>query len=77
MHVATAAPIICAATAARVTRDQTMGAYLVDEYAMTEQQVEQQGFNNVLSSAVGARERGRLSELTLEPGDSLCYARTG
>jgi hypothetical protein len=54
-----------------------MGAYLVDEYAMTEQQVEQQGFNNVLSSAVGARERGRLSELTLEPGDSLCYARTG
>src|SRR5439155_10306376 len=35
----------------RLTRDQTMGAYLVDEYAMTEQQVAQQGVNNVLSSA--------------------------
>ena len=62
----------------RLTRDQTMGAYLVDEYAMTEQQVEQQGFNNVLSSAVGAQEMTpAVSELTLEPGDSLVLCTDG
>ncbi len=62
----------------RLTRDQTMGAYLVDEYAMTEQQVEQQGFNNVLSSAVGAQEmRPAVSELTLEQGDSIVLCTDG
>jgi PPM family protein phosphatase len=62
----------------RLTRDQTMGAYLVDEYAMTEQQVEQQGFNNVLSSAVGAQEmKPAVSELTLEPGDSIVLCTDG
>ena len=62
----------------RLTRDQTMGAYLVDEYAMTEQQVEQQGFNNVLSSAVGAQEMTpAVSELTLEQGDSLVLCTDG
>jgi serine/threonine protein phosphatase PrpC len=58
----------------RLTRDQTMGAYLIDEYAMTEQQ----GFNNVLSSAVGAQEmRPAVSELTLEPGDSIVLCTDG
>jgi PPM family protein phosphatase len=62
----------------RLTRDQTMGAYLVDEYAMSEQQVEQQGYNNVLSSAVGAQEmRPAVSELTLEPGDSIVLCTDG
>jgi protein phosphatase len=62
----------------RLTRDQTMGAYLVDEYAMTEQQVEQQGYNNVLSSAVGAQEmKPAVSEMTLEPGDSLVLCTDG
>jgi len=62
----------------RLTRDQTMGAYLVDEYSMTEQQVEQQGYNNVLSSAVGAQEmRPAVSELTLEPGDSIVLCTDG
>jgi len=62
----------------RLTRDQTMGAYLVDEYAMTEQQVEQQGYNNVLSSAVGAQEmKPAVSEMTLEPGDALVLCTDG
>ena len=62
----------------RLTRDQTMGAYLIDEYAMTEQQVEQQGYNNVLSSAVGAQEmRPAVSELTLEPGDKIVLCTDG
>src|SRR5689334_4929288 len=62
----------------RLTRDQTMGAYLVAEYAMTEQQVEQQGFNNVLSSAVGAQEmQPAVSEMTLEPGDALVLCTDG
>jgi protein phosphatase len=62
----------------RLTRDQTMGAYLVDEYAMTEQQVEQGGFNNVLSSAVGAQEMApTVSALTLEPGDALLLCTDG
>jgi protein phosphatase len=62
----------------RLTRDQTMGAYLVAEYAMTEQQVEQQGFNNVLSSAVGAQEmQPAVSEMRLEPGDALVLCTDG
>ena len=62
----------------RLTRDQTMGAYLVDQYAMTEQQVEQGGFNNVLSSAVGAQEMmPTVSALTLEPGDTLLLCTDG
>jgi protein phosphatase len=62
----------------RLTRDQTMGAYLIDEYAMTEQQVEKQGFNNVLSSAVGAQEmKPAVSEMTLEPGDSIVLCTDG
>jgi protein phosphatase len=55
-----------------------MGAYLIDEYAMTEQQVEQQGYNNVLSSAVGAQEmKPAVSEMTLEPGDALVLCTDG
>jgi protein phosphatase len=62
----------------RLTRDQTMGAYLVDEYAMTEQQVEQGGFNNVLSSAVGAQEMmPTVSQLALEQGDTLLLCTDG
>jgi serine/threonine protein phosphatase PrpC len=62
----------------KLTRDQTMGAYLIDEYAMTEQQAEQQGYNNVLSSAVGAQEMmPAVSELTLAQGDSLVLCTDG
>jgi protein phosphatase len=62
----------------RLTRDQTMGAYLMDEYKMTEKQVEQQGFNNVLSSAVGAQDMTpAVSAISLEPGDSLVLCTDG
>ena len=62
----------------RLTRDQTMGAYLMDEYKMTEKQVEQQGFNNVLSSAVGAQDMmPAVSAMTLAQGDSLVLCTDG
>jgi PPM family protein phosphatase len=62
----------------RLTRDQTMGAYLMDEYKMSEEQVEQGGFNNVLASAVGSPEMTpTVSELTLERGDVLLLCTDG
>ena len=62
----------------RLTRDQTMGAYLIDEYKMSEQQVEQGGYNNVLSSAIGSPEMTpAVSELTLEQGDLLLLCTDG
>ena len=65
-------------TLKRLTRDQTMGAYLMDEYKMTEKQVEQQGFNNVLSSAVGAQDMmPAVSAMTLEQGDALVLCTDG
>jgi protein phosphatase len=65
-------------TLKRLTRDQTMGAFLMDEYKMTESQVEQQGFNNVLSSAVGAQDMTpAVSAVKLEPGDSLVLCTDG
>jgi len=65
-------------TLKRLTRDQTMGAFLMDEYKMTEKQVEQQGFNNVLSSAVGAQDMTpAVSALSLEQGDSLVLCTDG
>jgi len=66
------------ATLKRLTRDQTMGAFLMDEYKMTESQVEQQGFNNVLSSAVGAQDMTpAVSAVKLEQGDSLVLCTDG
>jgi protein phosphatase len=65
-------------TLKRLTRDQTMGAFLIDEYKMTEKQVEQQGFNNVLSSAVGAQDMTpAVSALSLEQGDWLVLCTDG
>jgi protein phosphatase len=62
----------------RLTRDQTMGAYLIDEYEMSEQQVEEGGYNNVLASAVGSPEMTpAVSELTLERGDVLLLCTDG
>lgn len=62
----------------RLTRDQTMGAFMMDEYAMTEQQAEAGGFNNVLSSAIGAPEMSpAVHELQLETGDVLLLCTDG
>ena len=40
----------------RLTRDQTMGAFLVEEHGMSEQQAAAAGLNDVLSSAIGAED---------------------
>ena len=65
-------------TLKRLTRDQTMGTFMMDEYKMTEKQVEQQGFNNVLSSAVGAQDMTpAVSAMKLEQGDSLVLCTDG
>jgi protein phosphatase len=62
----------------RVTRDQTMGAYLMDERAMSEQQVEAAGFNNVLSSAIGAQDMTpAVGRLELKQGDVLLLCTDG
>jgi PPM family protein phosphatase len=62
----------------RLTRDQTMGAFLVAEMAMSEQQVEQGGYNNVLASAVGARDMTpAVSDLEVQQGDMLLLCTDG
>jgi protein phosphatase len=62
----------------RCTRDQTMGAYLVEQRAMSEQQAERAGLNNVLSSAIGAQDMMPwVGALDLEPGDALLLCTDG
>jgi PPM family protein phosphatase len=62
----------------RLTRDQTMGAFMVAEMAMSEKQVEQGGYNNVLSSAVGARDMTpAVSDVALKQGDLLVLCTDG
>lgn len=62
----------------RLTRDQTMGAYLMEHYAMSEQAVEQGGYNNVLASAIGAPDMNpAVHEVALEHGDRLLLCTDG
>lgn len=62
----------------RLTRDQTMGARLVAQQAMTEQQAEQAGLNHVLSSALGAPDMTpAVDVLEVEPGDVLLLCTDG
>lgn len=62
----------------RLTRDQTMGAYLVDEGTLNEQQVQARGFNDVLSSAIGARDMTpAVSDFVLQQGDVLLLCTDG
>lgn len=62
----------------RLTRDQTMGAFMVAEMAMSEKQVEQGGYNNVLASAVGARDMTpAVSDVQLHQGDVLVLCTDG
>ena len=62
----------------QLTRDQTVGAYLMQEHAMSEQQAERGGFNNVLASAVGARDMvPAVSGVELERGDVLLLCTDG
>jgi protein phosphatase len=62
----------------RLTRDQTLGSYLVEQRAMSEQQVEKAGYHNVLTSAIGASDMTPVvGVLDLEPGDALLLCTDG
>ena len=61
-----------------LTRDQTMGAYLVAQQAISEQQAERAGLNDVLASALGAEDMTPVvGVLDVEPGDVLLLCTDG
>jgi protein phosphatase len=67
-----------AGTLRRLTRDQTVGAYLVDRQAISEQQAARSGLNDVLSSALGAADMTpAVDVLDVEPGDVLLLCTDG
>jgi PPM family protein phosphatase len=59
------------------TRDQTMGDYLVDIGAVTEQHAQKAGLYNVLSSAVGAELVPSVGVVDLAEGDTLLLCSDG
>ena len=59
------------------TRDQTMGDYLVDIGAVTEQHAEKAGLYNVLSSAVGGDLVPSVGVVDLAEGDALLLCTDG
>ena len=59
------------------TRDQTMGDYLVDIGAVTEQHAEKAGLYNVLSSAVGGDLVPSVGVVDLSDGDALLLCTDG
>lgn len=59
------------------TRDQTMGNYLVDIGAVTEQHAEKAGLYNVLSSAVGGDFVPNVGVVDLTDGDALLLCTDG
>jgi len=59
------------------TRDQTMGDYLVDLGAVTEQHAEKAGLYNVLSSAVGGDLVPSVGVVDLTDGDTLLLCTDG
>ena len=59
------------------TRDQTMGDYLVDIGAVTEQHAEKAGLYNVLSSAVGGDFVPSVGVVDLADGDALLLCTDG
>jgi len=62
----------------RLTRDQTMGAYLVARQALSEQQAERAGLNHVLASAIGAPDMTpAVGVLDVAPGDVLLLCTDG
>lgn len=62
----------------RLTRDQTLGAYMLEQRAMSEQQIERAGYNNVLTSAVGSQDMTPVvGVLDLAPEDTLLLCTDG
>jgi PPM family protein phosphatase len=62
----------------RLTRDQTLGAYMLEQRAMSEQQVERAGYHNVLTSAVGSDDMTpAVDVLDMVPGDRLLLCTDG
>lgn len=62
----------------QVTRDQTMGDFLADEGALTDQQAQNLGMSNILASAVGGPEMyPAMGLLDLVPGDALLLCTDG
>jgi len=62
----------------RLTRDQTLGAYMLEQRAMSEQQVERAGYHNVLTSAVGSDDMTpAVDVLDMEQGDRLLLCTDG
>ena len=59
------------------TRDQTMGDYLVDIGAVTEQHAQKAGLYNVLSSAVGGDLVPTVGVVDLAEGDTLLLCTDG
>jgi len=59
------------------TRDQTMGDYLVDIGAVTEQHAQKAGLYNVLSSAVGGDLVPTVGVVDLSDGDALLLCTDG
>jgi protein phosphatase len=59
------------------TRDQTMGDYLVDIGAVTEQHAQKAGLYNVLSSAVGAEFVPSVGVVDLADGDIVLLCTDG
>jgi protein phosphatase len=64
-------------TLKQFTRDQTMGDYLVDIGAVTEQHAQKAGLYNVLSSAVGAELVPSVGVVDLVEGDTLLLCSDG
>jgi serine/threonine protein phosphatase PrpC len=64
-------------TLKQFTRDQTMGDYLVDIGAVTEQHAEKAGLYNVLSSAVGGDLVPSVGVVDLSGGDALLLCTDG
>jgi len=62
----------------QVTRDQTMGEFLADEGALTEEQARAGPLSNVLSSAIGGSEMlPAIGVLDLQPKDTLLLCTDG
>jgi protein phosphatase len=64
-------------TLKQFTRDQTMGDYLVDIGAVTEQHAEKAGLYNVLSSAVGGDLVPSVGVVDLADGDAVLLCTDG